>query len=794
MSFVLRRVRLAFSGRRLRVTFLLALLALGGLWLWARLAPLPGRLSEPGSAVIEFADGSPAHVFLSPDGKWRVPIAPADVDPAYLAALFRLEDKRFLHHPGIDPLAALRSFVLNLRRRRVVSGASTLTMQLARVLEPGPRSSLRTKLRQGLRALQLELRLSKDQILAAYLQFIPFGHNVEGVEAAALSYFGHGAASLSAAEIATLLAVPQDPGRRFPDAKNTARLTHFRDRIAERLYQQGALPLGRGEGRIATATALSLVRAAPVPDRLLPFPRHAIHAAMWLRRRKSNSPRLRTTLQRDAQLLVERLLFAARADAVAKGIHNAAVVVVNHESGEITALVGSFDFWDPAHGGQIAGFDRPRSPGSALKPVLYALAIDRGLGLPDFLVADIPMRYGTYAPRNFDREFAGLVRLEDALSRSLNLPFVNLLNRLGVERFVGTLRSMGAANLSREPGHYGLSAAVGGLEVTPLEMAGLYAALAADGRYRPPRLLRDATPVGTLQGFSPGAAYLTRQALSRKDRPDFPRRRRMTGAAPAIFWKTGTSFGHRDAWAAGAGAHHTAVVWLGNFDNAPSVDLVGAEAAGPMLFDLLEALHPGPTRHIAPVPEDLKQIEVCAYSGRLPSAACAETHRVLAPRGSVPTERCPYHQAIDLDKKTGLRLSPTCRANHDYATRTYLVWPASLQRWLKDQQEEAPSPPPYAPGCEPGGKLAPPVIVSPQAGQTVLLIPGVPEARQPVPLLAEVMGDGAAWFIDGEFLETVASGERAYYTPRPGEHEITVVDNAGQLARRTVKVLKVTSR
>ena len=315
----LRRVA---RGRRLRVGVLLSFLAAIVLYAWARIAPLPARLSEPGSALIEFADGSPAHVFLSPDGKWRVPISPAEVDPAYLSALLRLEDRRFRHHPGVDPIAVLRSLFLNLRHRRVVSGASTLTMQLASVLTPGPRS-LRTKLAQSLRALQLELRLSKDEILAAYLQFIPFGHNIEGVEAASLSYFGHGAASLSAAEIATLLAVPQDPARRFPDPKNRARLTFFRDRIAERLYGEGALPLGSGDGKISPEKALALVRGSAAPDRLQPFPRHAIHAAMWLQKREPSRLRLRSTLRRDAQLLAERIFSGARAEAEVKGIYNA---------------------------------------------------------------------------------------------------------------------------------------------------------------------------------------------------------------------------------------------------------------------------------------------------------------------------------------------------------------------------------------------------------------------------------------------------------------------------------------
>ncbi len=772
---------------------LLLLLALGGVgWGAAWLVPLPERLSSPHSVVIEYRDGTPAHVFLAPDERWRVPTRTQDIDPAYLRALLALEDKRFAWHPGVDPLAVARAVVSNVTKGRRVSGASTLTMQLVRVLEPRPRT-LVSKVIESFRAMQLELRLSKDEILANYLQFVPYGRNVEGVEAAALAYFGHRATHLSPAEIATLLAVPQNPNRRFPTPQNGARLKAARDEVARRLLEETALPLGPPEARARPEEVLAEVRNTPVPRELVPFPREAPHAAMWLRARRPELSRLRTTLEAGTQRLAERLMRDASAELATKGVHNGVVVVVDHERAEVLALVGSFDFFDARHGGQIIGFDTPRSPGSALKPVLYAMGIDRGLVLPEHLVADIPESYGGYAPRNFDGRFMGLVRMEYALSQSLNLPFVNLLGRIGVERFLGTLRQAGVDSLQPDPGFYGLSAAVGGLEVTPLELAGVYVALAQEGRTRPLKVLDDGKPAAEPRElFSPGASWLTRRSLALRDRPDFPARRQLTGMPAQVHWKTGTSFGHRDAWAAGSGPRHTAVVWLGNFDNTPSVHLVGSEAAGPLLFDLLEAVGPrgrASVKEDRVPPADLAEVEVCSYSGHLPTDACKDRKAVYARRSAVPTQPCPYHQRVEVDAKTGLAVSPVCRAGRETESRVYLTWPSSIRRWLTEQHRSLPEPPAHAPGCEPGGAEHAPEILSPSEGQVALLIPGVSADQQEVPLEAEAAHDRElTWFVNGKFLGKAKADERLWWTPAVGTNEILVTDDRGLSSRRLLVV------
>jgi penicillin-binding protein 1C len=407
----------------------------------------------------------------------------------------------------------------------------------------------------------------------------------------------------------------------------------------------------------------------------------------------------------------------------------------------------------------------------------------------------VPTRYGTYVPRNFDGQYYGLVPLEEALSRSLNLPFINLLQQLGVETFLSSLRQHGVASLEAEPGHYGLSAAVGGLALTPLELAGVYTTLAQDGLSRPLRWLMAEGEEGA-QGaphalYSPGAAYLTRKALSLRDRPDFPERRRLGGAPAHIHWKTGTSFGHRDAWSAGSGPSHTAVVWLGNFDNSPSLHLVGAEAAGPILFDLLEGVadrgRPPPADV---VPQDLTQVELCAWSGHPASSACEQRRLGWARRSAVPTRPCPYHQHLDVDVHTGLALTPACRSGREYERRTFLVLPASVRRFLADRQRALPEPPAFAQGCGSGAQQEAPVILSPAPGQVTLLLPGVPAEQQEVPLEAEARGAAGelSWFVDGAFLGSAPAEERLWWTPSVGEHEVLVSNEAGLSTRRTLQV------
>ena len=747
------------------------------------LVPLPARLSIPGSRVVLFADRTPAYVFLSEDDKWRIPVALKEVDPLFLRALIAWEDQRFYYHPGVDPISIVRALGQNLAAGKIVSGASTLTMQLVRILEPRPRT-FASKAIEAARALQLEARLSKAEILEAFLQFAPYGKNIEGLEAASFAYFGHSAAGLDPFEIAYLVSVPQDPTHRYPAPANLARMRRGAQRAALRLTFAGVFNLHQ----------LKQAVKGNYPRQLKPFPRSAPHAAVWLLCRAPQVERVQSALERPAQALAENTLNSYRAQLANLGIYNGAVAVIERKTGRVAALVGNFDFWDDRRQGQVVGFDAPRSPGSALKPFLYALAIDRALALPTYLVPDIPVRFREYEPRNYDARFHGLVRLEDALSQSLNVPFVNLLSQIGVDPFLSFLGEAGITTLSREPGHYGLSMAIGGVDVTLLELTNLYAALARQGRYLDYSLfLTDSRRPAARQILSPAAAYLTARALSIRDRPDFPERRQAIALPPNIHWKTGTSYGHRDAWAIGSNPEYTVGVWLGNFDSTPSSALVGAEAAGPILFDILEGLS---NRTLGgklpePPPLDLTEVEVCAYSGRLPNPFCPRRSLTLAPKTNLPVERCPYHVRFQIDDATGHALCPLCRAGRAYHEEVFTLLPATVRRWISDQRLLAPGPPSHLPTCPQVAASTPPRIVSPQPNAIYFLIPGLDPSKQEIPLEAEAAAAESelAWFIDGRFLQKTAPAERVWLTPVPGEHEIRVIDSAGRVDRVRIRII-----
>lgn len=740
--------------------------------------PLPERLQSGHSPALLDARGDELHVALAPDERWRLPTERARVDPAYIRALLAVEDARFPVHPGVDPLAVLRAARSNLAAGRVVSGASTLTMQLVRLMEPRPRT-FASKLIETLRAMQLELRMSKEEILEAYLTFLPFGGNLEGVETACWALFGHPAAELSDAEIALLIAIPQDPnGRRLGPARQ-ARLRAARDAVGARMAEAGLL---RAPGD--PQDALRDLQSAPLPSVGRALPRAVPHLAAELLRRGGRVP---TTLDRGLQARVERLVAETAGVARQNNVHNVSVVVMDHQSGAVQALVGGFDFSLDTPSGQVPSWRARRSPGSTLKPLLYAMALSEGLILPETLVPDVPVRFGSYEPRNFDDRYQGVVRMEEALSRSLNVPFVQLLQRVGLEAFLQKLREAGVEGLDRRPGHYGLSAVVGGLALSPLELAGVYGSLARGGEPVRAHLRPAEAPAVGPPLVAPGAAFLTRRALRLRDRPDFPSRRALSGAPEGVAWKTGTSFGHRDAWAVGIGPRHVVVVWLGNLDHRASRWLLGADAAGPLLFDLMDGLGERAAEAEAP-PPDLGPLAICPLSGQRPGPACPSQEPALGLLDRAPPERCALHQRIEVDVHTGEEVGPDCRAGRETVERVVVVQIEAAARWLRAQGRGPPPGPPLAPGCAPAPRSPPPRVVGPAPGAVILLIPGMPASEQEVALEAEGGAAPLQWFVDGRLIGEAGADGRAWWAPSLGHHEALVVDAAGRTAARSLEV------
>lgn len=535
---------------------------------WVAATELPPLAVETSVEVID-RDGQLLRAYTVADGRWRLATSVDGVDAGYLRMLMAYEDGRFLRHAGVDPVALGRAAVQAAWRGRIVSGGSTLTMQVARLLEEGPTGSVAGKMRQMRVALALERRLSKDEILGLYLNLAPFGGNIEGLRAATLAWFGKEPRRLTPAEAALLVALPQAPEARRPD-RDAAASRAARDRVLARAVRAGVL----------TAEAAAAARRDPVPTLRRPFPALAPHLSDRVLAAAPGTALHQLTLSAPLQARLEPL--AARAALQAGEQVSVALILADHRTGEILAQVGSAAYEADRRAGFVDMTTALRSPGSTLKPLVYGIAFDQGMAHPETLIEDQPMSFGGYAPQNFDGVFRGTIRLREALQLSLNLPVVMLTDAFGTTRLMAHLRRAGVRAVL-PGGQPGLAVALGGLGVTLEDMAGLYAALARGGAaIRLSALPGQAGPTG-LRVLSPEAAWQVGDILS--DMPPPP------GAArTGLAYKTGTSYGHRDAWALGFDGRHVAGVWLGRPDGTPVPGAFGGELAAPLLFEVFAHL------------------------------------------------------------------------------------------------------------------------------------------------------------------------------------------------------------
>ncbi len=556
------------------------------------LFPPPIKRVDDVSTIVTDRDGYWLHAFATKEGRWRISANLDDIDPDFVRELIAVEDKRFWTHWGVDPLAVGRAAVNAIKSGRIVSGASTITMQTARLLEPRDRN-FGSKLVEMLRATQLERRLSKREILELYLTLAPYGGNLEGVRAASLIYFGREPEHLTPAERAMLIALPQAPEARRPDRHQKAAAAS-RASVLDRLVAEGVLDM----------TIADEAKEAPLVGNRKIFPRFAYHAAEELARlRTGKQSTIASTIDISKQQIAERLI----ADHVA-GITDgatAAALVVDSSTGEVLASVGSSGF-DTA-GGWIDLTNSIRSPGSLLKPFIYALAFDDGVAGPNTVIDDMPRGFGGYRPENFDRTFRGEVRVKDALQHSLNVPAVATLERVGAERFSGLMQSVGATLLRRRRAddQPSLAIALGGAGVSLREIATLYSGLADGGRVKPLIWRKDVAKISDgVQLFAPETVDRINAILRGAPALSGRAPAALSTNAPIIAYKTGTSYGYRDAWSAGHADGLTIVVWVGRADGAPRPGETGRKAAAPLLFALFDAMTNGRSARPVEPPEE----------------------------------------------------------------------------------------------------------------------------------------------------------------------------------------------
>jgi penicillin-binding protein 1C len=560
------------------------------------LGPLPLAQALQVSTTIVDRNGKLLRAYAMADGRWRLPVdAKTNVDPGYLKLLLAYEDRRFRSHVGVDPLALGRAAFQLVSRGHIVSGGSTITMQLARLMEPRRERSVYAKLRQMLRALEIERQLTKDQILDLYLALAPYGGNLEGIRAASIAYFGKEPKRLSLAEAALLVALPQSPESRrldrYPDVAHAAR-----DRVLDRMVEDGQV----SEEDAAQA------KAAPVPRLRKPLPILAPHSADQAIATVKDAPLIKLTLDSSLQKNLEAL---AHDRAIALGPNiSVAIVAVDNESGDILARVGSPDYFDDRRAGQVDMTRAVRSPGSTLKPFIYGLAFEDGFVHPESLIDDRPVRFGSYAPENFNMTFQGTVPVRKALQMSLNVPAVELLDRVGASRLSSRLKQAGANLVLPKDEAPGLAMGLGGVGITLHDLVQLYAGLARLGSTRPLREIMKASDEAreSLRLMDPVSAWQVGNVLIGTPPPE-------NAVHNRIAFKTGTSYGYRDAWSVGFDGRVTIGVWVGRPDGAPAPGIVGRTAAAPILFDAFARTGKQP----APLPKPPKGTLV-ASNAKLP--------------------------------------------------------------------------------------------------------------------------------------------------------------------------------
>ncbi|TCC14253.1 penicillin-binding protein 1C [Kosakonia quasisacchari] len=735
--------------------------------------PLPLSEVDPARVVVA-EDGTPLWRFADADGIWRYPVTIEEVSPHYLQALIQYEDRWFWAHPGVNPLSIARAAWQDLRSGHVVSGGSTLTMQVARLLDPHPRT-FGGKVRQLWRALQLEWHLSKREILTLYLNRAPFGGTLQGVGAASWAYLGKPPAKLSYSEAALLAVLPQAPSRLRPD-RWPQRAQAARDKVLDRMVSQ----------KVWSATQVAESREEPV----WLAPRQMPQLAPLFARRmlgESKALKITTTLNASLQRQLEDLALNVKSRLPARS--SLAIIVVDHTDMKVRGWVGSVDINDDSRFSHVDMVSAIRSPGSVLKPFIYGLALDEGLIHPASLLQDVPRRVGDYRPGNFDSGFHGPVSMNEALVRSLNLPAVQVLEAYGPKKFAGNLRNVGLPLILPTGAEPNLSLILGGAGARLEDIAAAYTAFAREGKAGSLRLTPDA-PLMERRLMSPGAAWIIRRILAGEAQP-VP-----DEALPQVVplaWKTGTSYGYRDAWAIGINARYVIGIWTGRPDGTPVAGQFGFASAVPLLNQVNNLLQPRSALEQARLPRDPRPQTVssgviCWPGGQsLPSGDSNCRRRLttwLLDGSQPPTLLLPEQEGghgINFPlwlNKEGRRVAADCP---NAQQKTWIAWPLPLEPWLPAGERRAARLPTADKRCPPRDDNAPPPLLlsGVREGAVIKRIPG--QAFALLPLQSSGGEGGRWWFLNGEPLAS-HSTLLSLKLDKSGEYQILVMDDAGLIA------------
>lgn len=727
------------------------------------------------SQIITASDGTVLYAFLSDDDKWRMKTELQEISPLLRKTIINKEDKWFYWHYGVNPIAIVRALFKNVLHLRTTSGASTISMQVARLLEPKPRT-LWNKLLEAFRAVQLEWHYSKDEILQLYLNLVPYGGNIEGVKAASMLFFDRQPLQLSLAQVTTLAVIPNRP--------TTLRIGESNPEI----QRQRDVWLQRfAENKVFSREQTDEAQREPCILRRSDVPHIAPHFAWRMRSRFPNEPIIRTRLNVHTQGKVQTLAYNYIQRLKFLGIHNCSAIVINNATRDVEAYLGSPDFNDKTNAGQVDGVQAVRSPGSALKPLVYAMAIDRGLLTPKTVVTDVPVNFDGYTPENFDETYKGTISVEKALALSLNIPAVKTLSEVGVQNFTQKLSQLGFKSIRADAKNVGLSLILGGCGVRLEEMAHLYSGFAREGMIYPLHWVQDDTSTSSSRMISPSASFMITEILTQLTRPDLPVNYQSSMHAPKIAWKTGTSYGRRDAWSIGYNKHYTIAVWVGNFSGNSIPDLSGSSSATPLLFDIFNALDYNAQGDWYAPPKELDFRIVCAESGLPPSDVCQSTVTDYFIPTVSPSQPCSHLKEVYVSPDEKTSYCTSCLPSSGYKKKLFENYPPELLTYYQAERITVNLAPEHNPECTRIFADHAPGILSPVNGKSYIVNR---TDKEPMLLSCAAANDvkNVYWFVNDRLYKVAPPGDKVFFKPKRGENKISCSDDKGRNSNIYIQV------
>jgi len=732
------------------------------------------------STVVEDADGDLLGAMIAKDGQWRFPVG-SEVPRKFICCITEFEDSRFFIHNGIDPIALLRATFINLKHRSIISGGSTITMQVIRMARKGRARTFREKLIEIVMALRLEFSYTKTEILTLYAAHAPFGSNVVGLEAASWRYFGTEPDLLSWGQAATLAVLPNAPSLIYP-GKNETALRKKRNLLLKKLYNK----------EYFNRETYELAISEPLPGKPYPLPNAGIHIINRIIDDGYKGQRIKTTIRKDIQQYVQGIVNKHAALLIGNRVNNAAAIIIEVKTGNIIAYVGNTTNPE-AENYQVDMIKSLRSPGSTLKPLLYCAMLRDGVILPNSLVPDIPMILDGFNPQNYYRTYDGAVPASRALSRSLNVPAVHMLKTYGYDRFNTFLKQAGFTTLTKPPSHYGLSVILGGAEVKLGELAGVYASMArilirynatqtydVSDVFNPvyhEKIIRQNAFV-----FADAASiWYTFKAMVEVNRPDEDQFWHHFSSQSPIAWKTGTSYGERDAWAIGVTPGYVVGVWAGNASGEGRPGLTGVQAAGPLMFEIFDFLPK--TKWFDQPLSEMTSVKVCTKSGFKASDNCEETIDIMVPKKGIRTDICPYHKKIHLDPSLQWQVHTNCQPANQIVTVNRFVLPPVMEYYYKARNPFYKTLPAYREDCTGIEGESSFGIIYPVHGAKIYIIGDMAGTPGEVIFRAAHRKSTAIlyWHLDGEYIGSTQEKHNIAVKPSLGKHQLTVVDQFGEI-------------